>query len=410
MNSQQSSLSVNELEDKVRQAVKYLEGDRIIWGICIVLSLFSILVVYSATSALAYKNAGGDTEHYLLKHTLLVVASLVAAWVCHRIDYRYYSRISRIALIASVLLLLFAWKFGVTLNEASRWIVIPFVNQSFQPSDLAKLALIINLASMLSKRQRSIQEFQKAIMPVLIWCGVICGLIALTDWSSGALLFLTCMLLLFIGRVPVNYLGIMIIIGLFAGSFAFAFGQRAETVSNRAKAYFATAEGEVPFQAQQSNIAIALGGFAGQGAGKSVQRNFLPHPYSDFIFAIIIEEYGFLGALVIISLYLLLLYRGVMAVMGCKRTFGALLAAGITFSLVTQALIHMAVVVGLVPITGLPLPLLSMGGTSLLFTGMSIGILISVSRINEEDLGGSPKATGLDFGETRRKNKKRQIA
>ncbi len=284
------------------------------------------------------------------------------------------------------------------------------MNQSFQPSDLAKLALIINLASMLSKRQKSIQEFQRALMPVLLWCGVVCGLIALTDWSSGALLFLTCMLLLFIGRVPINYLGVMVIIGVFAGSFAFAFGQRGETVSNRTKAYFATTDGEVPFQAQQSNIAIALGGFAGQGAGKSVQRNFLPHPYSDFIFAIIIEEYGFLGAAIIVGLYLILLHRGILTVIACKRTFGGLLAAGITFSLVMQAFIHMAVVVGIVPITGLPLPLLSMGGTSLLFTGMSIGILISVSRINEMDSGGKPEANGLSFGESTKRNLKREVA
>jgi cell division protein FtsW len=342
--------------------------------------MISILVVYSATSALAYKNADGDTEHYLLKHTLLVLLGMVAAWVFHRIDYRYYSRLSRVVLLASLMLLLFAWKFGATINEASRWIVIPFVNQSFQPSDLARLALIVNVASMLSKRQGSIQEFQRALLPVLMWCGAVCGVIALTDWSGGAILFATCMLLMFIGRVPVQSIGVMVLIGLIAAMFAFTFGQRGNTVSSRAKAYFAASGGEIPFQAQQSNIAIAMGGFLGQGAGKSIQRNFLPHPYSDFIFAIIIEEYGMLGAVVIMALYLTLVYRGMMAAAQSDNPFGGLLAAGLTFTLAVQAFIHMGVVVGLLPITGLPMPLLSMGGTSLLFTGITVGIILSVSR------------------------------
>ena len=375
------------MEVSIKDISKRLDGDKIIWGIAIVLSLFSILVVYSATSALAYKSAGGDTEHFLLKHTFLVVLGLLAMYVCHKIDYRYYARLSRFALIASACLLLFALNYGATINEASRWIVIPFVNQSFQPSDLAKLALIVNLASMLAKRQRSMQDFQKAIMPMLVWCGAICGLIAMSDFSSGVLLFLTCGLLLFIGRVPLQYLGTLAIIGLMAGLIAFNFGQRGQTVSNRAAAFFEAEEGKVPFQALQSNIAIAYGGFLGKGAGKSVQRNFLPHPYSDFIFAIIVEEYGMLGAIAIVSMYLVLLYRGMQIVARSKGTFGALLAAGLVFSLGLQSFIHMAVVVGIVPITGLPLPLLSMGGTSLLFTGMTMGILISVSRMNEADAG-----------------------
>jgi cell division protein FtsW len=220
---------------------------------------------------------------------------------------------------------------------------------------------------------------------------------------------MTCMLLLFIGRVPVNYLGVMVGIGLVAGSLAFTFGQRGDTVSSRARAYFSSASGELPFQAQQSNIAIALGGFAGQGAGKSVQRNFLPHPYSDFIFAIIVEEYGFVGATAIVCLYLLLLYRGILAVIGSERSFGGLLAAGLTFSMVMQAFIHMAVVVGLLPITGLPLPLLSMGGTSLLFTGMSIGIILSVSRMNEEGEE-APSPTAKNGAFQRSQNMKRSVA
>jgi cell division protein FtsW len=287
-------------------------------------------------------------------------------------------------LIASALLLVFAFNFGMNINQASRWIVIPFVNQSFQPSDLAKLALIVNLASMLSKRQNSIQDFQKAIVPMLVWCGVICGLIAMSDFSSGVLLFLTCGLIMFIGRVPFKYLGTLALVGLIAGVLAFTFGQRGGTVSSRLEMYSST-DDKLPFHAQQSNIAIALGGFTGQGLGKSIQRNFLPHAYSDFVFAIVVEEYGSLGAVIIIGLYLLLLYRGMLIVGRSRGSFGALLASGLVFSLILQAFIHMAVVVGIVPITGLPLPLLSMGGTSLLFTGMTIGILISVSRMGSTE-------------------------
>jgi len=308
---------------------------------------------------------------------------LLAMWLCHRIDYRYYNRLSRFALIASALLLLFALKFGATINEASRWIVIPFVNQSFQPSDLAKLALIINMASMLSKRQNSLHEFQRAVVPMMVWTGVICGLIAMSDWSGGLVLFLTCALLMFIGRVPLKQLGTMFVIGLVVGTFAFAFGQRGNTVSSRLKSFSATEAEGVHFHTAQANIAIALGGFSGVGVGKSMQRNFLPNPFSDFIFAIIVEEYGMFGAILIMALYLALLYRGMLVVARAKGVFGSLLAGGIIFSLMLQVVIHMAVNVGLLPVTGLPLPLLSMGGTSLLFTGMSFGILLSVSRNQE---------------------------
>jgi cell division protein FtsW len=305
-------------------------------------------------------------------------------WLAHKIDYRYYSRLSRVALWFSVPLLIFSFFFGSNINEASRWITIPFIGSSFQPSDLAKLALISNLASMLAKRQQRIADFKESFVPILIWCGVICGLIALTNFSTSVLLFSTCMLLMFIGRVPVKYLFNLMLVGLIAGSIALYFGQRMGTAISRLKKFMDPTE--VPFQAEQSYIAIATGGVLGKGIGKSEQRNFLPHPYSDFIYAIIIEEYGMVGGIFTIFLYLALLYRGMLAVSRSDRAFGGLLSAGLCFSLVIQAMINMGVAVGLLPITGLPLPLLSMGGTSLLFTGLSIGIILSVSRgeIKEE--------------------------
>lgn len=368
-------------------AYENLKGDPVIWFIVFVLSMLSILVVYSSTGSLAYKMMGGDTEYYLVKHSALVLLSLFAMWVAHKVDYRYYSKLSRFALWVSVPLLLFTWQFGTNINEASRWITIPFINQAFQPSDLAKLALLITLASMLSKRQKSIDDFQKAITPMLIWIGLICALIAMTNISTAVLLFGTCMLMLFIGRVPMKYLVMLMLIGIVAGGAALTFGQRAGTAVNRVESFFS--DEETPFQAKQAFIAVATGGLTGKGPGQSDQRNYLPHPYSDFVFAIVLEEYGLIGGLVVVLLYLALLYRGMKAAAESDRAYGGLLSAGLSFALVMQAMVNMGVAVGLGPITGLPLPLISMGGTSQLFTGLALGIILSVSRGEIDDIGTS---------------------
>ncbi|MEQ8358858.1 MAG: putative peptidoglycan glycosyltransferase FtsW [Cytophagales bacterium] len=357
---------------------KNVKGDPVIWFVTIILALMSILTVYSATGTLAYRSMGGNTEYYLFRHTFLVVLCFGAMWLAHKLDYRYYKKLSLFALIASIPLLLYTWQFGVNLNEASRWIQIPFINTTIQPSDLAKLALIIHLAGMLSKRQNNIEDIKSYFIPMLLWCGSICGLIALTDFSSAVLLFLTCLLIMFIGRVPIKYLAMLVLIGALVGSLAFAFGQRGKTVVSRIENYLDPEE--VSYQAEQSYIAIATGGIVGKGPGRSDQRNFLPHPYSDFIYAIVIEEYGILGGFLIVILFLTLLYRGMVTAANSNRAFEGLLSTGLSFSLALQALINMAVAVGLIPVTGLPLPLVSMGGTSLLFTGLSIGVILSVSR------------------------------
>ncbi|MFT6868085.1 MAG: cell division protein FtsW [Cyclobacteriaceae bacterium] len=373
-------------------AFKNLKGDPVIWFIVFLLSMLSILVVYSATGSLAYKMMGGDTEYYLIKHSSLVFLSLVAMWVAHKIDYRYYAKLSRLALWASVPLLLITWKFGVNINEASRWITIPIINQAFQPSDLAKLALLVTLASMLSKKQQSIDDFQRAIIPMLLWIGLICGLIAMTNISTAILLFGTCMLVMFIGRVSVKYLAILLLIGAVSGTAALTLGQRGGTAISRVESYFN--DDEIPFQAKQAYIAIATGGLTGKGPGQSDQRNYLPHPYSDFVFAIILEEYGLIGGFFVLLLYLALLYRGMKAAAESDRAYGGLLSAGLAFALVMQAVVNMGVAVGLGPITGLPLPLISMGGTSQLFTGLAIGIILSVSRGEIDDIG-SPLANSV---------------
>ncbi len=363
---------------------KHIQGDPVIWLVVICLSVFGILVVYSATGSLAYRFAGGNTEKYLIRHTLMVVLAIFVMWVAHKVDYRYYSKITQYALIVSVPLLLYAWLYGSTVNDASRWIVLPFVGIQFQPSDLAKMALIAGLATMLAKRQQNITDIKESLIPLLAWCGGICGLIAMTNVSTAILLFMTCMLLLFIGRVPVKYLGMLLVVGVFAGMIALQVGERGGTAINRFKDFFYGTE--VPYQVEQSRIAIATGGVLGKGPGNSVQRNFLPEAFSDFVYAIIIEEYGIAGGVFVLFLYLVLLYRGMRVVANSDRAFGGLLSAGLSFAIVIQALVNIGVVVGLGPVTGQTLPLISMGGTSLLFTGLSLGIILSVSRGEQEDV------------------------
>ena len=356
---------------------KNLQGDRVIWAVVFTLSLISILVVYSSVGTLAFKRST-SAEMYLIKHTLMVFLGLAAMWFAHKVDYRYYSKISRLALWVSVPLLIYTYTNGVTLNEAARWIVIPIIGTSFQPSDFASLALIINLASMLSKKQQNIDDIKESLIPLLIWCGVICGLIGLTNISTAVLLFATCVLVMFIGRVPVKYLAMLFLVGALAGAVAIKFGDRGTTAWNRIMAFVNGTE--LPFQAQQGRIAIATGGVFGKGPGNSEQRNILPHPYSDFVYAIVVEEYGIIGGGLVLGLYLVLLHRGMKAAYNSERAFGGLLSAGLAFDLVCQAMVNMGVVVGLGPITGQPLPLISMGGTAMVFTGLSVGIILSVSR------------------------------
>ncbi len=363
-------------------AKRYLQGDPVIWMVVLLLSAAGVLIVYSTTSTLAYRLQEGNTEYYLFKHITLLMVSLLVMYVVHKANYRIFARVSTLALWLSVPLLLFTWMYGDTINQASRWVTIPIINQAFQPSDLAKLALITHLAGMLSRRQQAIADFKATLIPVLCWCGGICALIALSDISTAAMLFATCMLLMFIGRVPLRYLCMLVLVGGLFGSAALFLGQRAETARNRLES-FIDREDE-PFQAVQSYIAIATGGVNGKGWGNSDQRNILPHSYSDFVFAIIIEEYGLVGGVIVIFLYLTLLYRGMQAVSKSDRAFGGLLSAGLSFAIVIQAMINMGVSVGLGPITGLPLPLVSMGGTSLLFTGVALGIILSTSKQKEE--------------------------
>lgn len=355
-----------------------LKGDRQIWWIVLFLSILSVLVVYSATGTIAYQKMGGNTEAYLFKHGSLVVLGLGCMFLAHRINYLHYARLSKFGLYLSVPLLIWAYFKGANLNDASRWITIPIINQTFQPSDLAKLALISNLAAMLAKRQRLNEYKPEVLVNMIGWIGLICALIVISNASTALLLGATCFLLMYIGRVPRGYLAGMVLFCLVAGGFALVIGQRYQTFVGRISRF--QDQDKIDYQVEQSYIALANGGLTGQGPGNSHQRNFLPHPYSDFIYAIIVEEYGLLGGIAVLLAYLWLLMRGMRTIRSSTRPFGGLLSAGLTFSIVIQAMINMSVAVGLVPVTGLPLPLLSMGGTSLLFTGAAIGIVLSVSR------------------------------
>lgn len=360
-----------------------LKGDPMIWGIVILLAIISILVVYSATGSLAYKKTGGNTEKYLIDHSMMVFMGLIVMWVAHKIPYKYYGLIGRFLLLVSVPLLLITYAFGSSVNEANRWLVIPGINKAFQPSDIAKLALIATLASLLAKRQKNIDDFKKAFLPMILVIGLVTMLIGFANMSTALLLFSTCLLLMFIGRVPAKFILTVILVGGVFLSASVFLGQRGGTFFSRIEKF--ASDDEIPFQAEQSFIAISTGGLTGKGPGKSEQRNTLPHPYSDFIYAIIIEEYGLIGGATVLFLYLALLFRGMRIVANSTKPFGGLLSAGLSFALVLQAMVNMAVAVGLGPITGLPLPLLSMGGTSLIFTGFSVGIILSVSRGDHAD-------------------------
>ena len=368
---------------------KYFKGDRTIWLIVFILSIFSLLAVYSSTGTLAYKFQRGNTEYYLIKHLIILAFGIALMYAAHLVKYTYYSRISMIALWITIPLLLLTLLLGTNLNYASRWLTLPGTNITFQTSDFAKLALIMYVARMLSKKQDEIYNFRTALLPVIVPVLLVCALILPANFSTSAMVFLSACYLMFIGRMHMKFIFGMIGIGIACfGIFllvSFATGKtgRIETWQSRIEK-FTAGENVENYQTEQAKIAIAGGGFFGKFPGNSVQRNFLPHPYSDFIFAIIIEEYGFIGGAFILFLYLLLFFRVIKFIHHSPMAFGTLLAAGCTFTLVFQALINMAVAVNIFPVTGQPLPLLSMGGTSIWFTSLSLGNSFECKQTDRE--------------------------
>jgi len=362
------------------------KGDRWIWLIVILLSLISLLAVYSSTGTLAYKQ-GRANETYLLKHMMMMIGGVALMYISHKLDYRYYAGISKLLMVITIPLLLYTLIFGNHVNDASRWIAIPGTGLTFQTSDLAKLALITYLARTLSRKQENIKDVKQSFIPIMGSVCVVFILIALANLSTALMLFGVSILLLIIGRISVKQIAVVCLAGAVLLTGVILLGPRRKTYISRINTYMhpEKANSDKSFQSDHAKIAIATGGIVGKGPGNSTERNFLPHPYSDFIYATIIEEYGLMGGFFIIVIYLFLLYRCIKIVTKAPKAFGALLAAGLSFSLTIQAFANMAVAVGLGPVTGVPLPLVSMGGTSILFTSVAFGIILSVSRHIDEN-------------------------
>lgn len=364
-----------------------LKGDRTIWAVLVVLSLFSLLSVYSSTGTLAYKNMGGNTEAYLVKHFVILVGGLFLTYLAHLMHYTKYSRWAPVLLAISIPLLVYTIAFGADINDARRWIVVPFTGITFQTSDFAKLALIIYVARAISSKQEYIKDFQSAFLPIILPVLVICGLIAPADLSSAILLFFTCIIMMFVGRVAIQYIGLLFLLGIVVFASLILLGEffpeiiRSDTWVSRVREFVENPKGV--YQVQQAKIAMANGEWIGLGPGNSIQRNYLPSSYSDFIYAIIVEEYGILGGTAIILLYVLLFFRATRLVTKSPKAFGAMLVMGLSVSLIMQAFINIAVAVHLVPVTGVTLPMMSMGGTSILFTCIAFGMILSVSKYIE---------------------------
>lgn len=372
--------TITELYDSLR-------GDKVIWLIVGLLGLFSILAVYSATGSMAFKERDGNTEYFLIQQIVFIILGGGVMYLCYNLHYMQYSKWAPYLLLPTLILLVWTIFFGTEINEARRWITIPWIDRTIQTSDLAKLTLIIFIARSLSIRQDVIKDFKTGFLPVLLAVSLTCLLIVPADLSTAALLFLTCMLMMFIGRVKMKYIFILFLFGVLGMMLIFGLSSivpemiRSETWISRITEYLYTDGG---YQIEQSKIAIANGGWFGVGPGESFQKNYLPYAYADFIYSVICEEYGIMGALFVLGLYLWLLVRCIGIVTRCPKAFGAILAMGLCLNLVIQAFANIAVSVHLLPVTGLTLPLVSMGGTSMIFTCMSLGIILSVSRYVEE--------------------------
>jgi cell division protein FtsW len=369
----------------VNRILNNTKGDRWIWLIVILLSVISLLAVYSSTGTLAFKRGVG-VESILMKHLAMVVGGIALMYISHKLDYRYYAGISKLLMIVTIPLLLYTLIFGAHINNASRWIPIPGTGLSFQTSDLAKLALITYLARTLSRKQENIKDVKQSFIPIMGAVCLVFILIALANLSTALMLFGVSILLLIIGRISIKQIAITCLAGAVLLTGVIFLGPRRHTYISRMHTFMHPdkANADKSFQSDHAKIAIATGGILGKGLGHSEQKNYLPEAFSDEIYAVIIEECGLMGGLAIICIYLFLLYRCIKIVTKAPKAFGALLAAGLSFSLTIQAFANMAVAVGLGPVTGVPLPLISMGGTSILFTSVAFGIILSVSRDIDE--------------------------
>ncbi len=397
---------MNIRTDFIRNRVStLLQGDKVIWLLVALLGIFSILTVYSSTEILASRHNTG-TESYLVRHVVLMIGSFLIMYIAHLVNYMKYAQLSKILIAIAIPMMIYTMFFGLNINGASRWIRLPFIGITFQTSDFAKLALILYVSRTIALMQNRVVSQWELLAPVLVTV----VLIAPYDLSNALVLFLTCVLQMFVGKVELRNVFSLFMLGL--GLFAlliimseFLPEIRVDTWISRLRTFITGGDAEDSFQTIQAKMAVARGGFFGLGPGNGVQSHFLPHAYSDYIYCIIIEEYGMLGGVIVLMLYMLLVIRTIRMVNKTPKAFGAMLAMGLTLSITIQAFTHMAVNVNLMPVTGLTLPFVSLGGTSLMFTGFSLGIILSVSRYIENSADKEEKAIGAKEGDGRKENK-----
>jgi len=371
-----------------------IKGDRLIWAIAALLAIFSFLPVYSAASNLANINEGGNTFNYFVKHFLHLFLGFAIMYGVHKIPYRFFRGLSMV-MIPVVLVLLLATMFqGATIGgaNASRWIRVPFVGFTFQPSTLASVVLMVYVARYLSKIKDTKITFKETVLPLWMPVFFVLALILPANFSTTAIIFTMVIMLAFLGGYPIKYLVLILISGvaafaifiLIARAFPDAMPNRVDTWVSRIESFTNSEDTVADYQIEKAKIAIASGEIYGLGPGKSIQKNFLPQSSSDFIFAIIVEEYGLIGGLFLMLLYMWLLFRIVIVSHKADTIFGKLLVIGVGLPIVFQALINMAVAVELFPVTGQTLPLISSGGTSIWITCLAIGIILSVSSKRQE--------------------------
>lgn len=420
-------------------------GDKPLWIIVAALFLVSLLVVYSATAAMAYREVDGNTSYYLFRQARFIMIGFFVIIVVHWIDYRYYARYAKALFKVSVILVVLAYLVGISLNEASRWIKIPGLGFTFQPSELLKVTLVVVVAQQLGIRQsvitklpilppltpggwqrnpqRSFDIWYKTTRPLVFPILAATLVVLPANFSTALILWSTCMTMLAIGRVQKRQLNRLILVTFATGAVIisgmyFAGLGRAQTWVNRVMQFTGLTEAvadtrqasQDSYQVQQAEIAIASGGVVGKGPGNSTQRSQLPHPYSDFAYAFIIEEYGIVGGIVVFVLYLWIFYRAGLIVRRCNRPSQGLMVLGLSLIITSQAFVNMAVSVGLLPVTGQPLPLISMGGSSVFFTCVAMGMILGISRESERELLEQQEAAAAAMQERERERDEPPLA
>ena len=366
--------------------IQKIKGDKVIWTIVVLLSLLSLLAVYSSSETLAFREYNGNTEAPLFKQFIIVFVGLIMMYVVHLVDYRYFSRLAQFLLVFSVLLIVFTFISGVVENDEIRRVRVPFINLTFQPSDLARLALIMYIARFLAKNQDRMENFKTGFLYIIIPVIAITGLIFISDFSTSVLVFISSIALLYVGRIsnrfflPLLGFGIVALFTILPLAYHYPESiPRGGDIKERVE-QFINPDYEKNDQALQAKIAIASGGFFGKMPGQSTRRLFLQLPFSDFIYAFIVEEYGILGGGVILLLFLVLLFRSIKIARSCDTNFGSFLVIGIVLMIGIQTMMHMGVSVNLLPVTGQTLPFLSMGGSSFLIACIGLGMVLSVSK------------------------------